>query len=163
MSGDLKSRVKLIEKISNQGVSYNNDLIDEFFKKYTQLINLESIKEKSDEELIELTRANWVQAYVYGAYSFEGKKVVVNRGWEIDKDLFQYNRDQFEDAYREAALGFGQMVGDTMRVILGPRPHLRTLMVAFVENEQLMNELKDEAKIRASKNPHPGIPDLSDI
>ena len=27
----------------------------------------------------------------------------------------------------------------------------------------LMNEVKGEAKIRASKNPHPGIPDLGEI
>ena len=163
MSINSNPRVRLIEKISNRGVRYNNELIDEFFGKYIEHINLESIKDKSDEELIELTRANWVQAYIYGTYSFEGKKVVITRGWEIDKEIFEYNRDQFEGAYREAALGFGEMVGDTMRVILGPHPHLRTRMVAFVENVRLMNELKDEAKIRASKNPHPGIPDLSDI
>jgi hypothetical protein len=156
-------KIKLIEKVANRGVFYNNDLIDEFFEKFIEPINLESIKDKSDEELIEMTRSNWVNAYIYGIYSFEGKKVVIDRGWEIDIDIFEHFRSQFENAYREASLGFGHMVGDTMRVILGPRPHLKKRMLEFIEKERLMNELKDEAKIRASKNPHPGIPDLSDI
>ena len=163
MTDDLDRLVRLIEKVSNRGVSYNNDLIDEFFDKYIEPINAESIKDKSDEELIELTQSNWIQAYIYGIYSFEGKKLVIDRGWKIDQEIFEYFRDQFEGAYREASLGFGKMVGDTMRIILGPRPHLRKQMDAFVENERLMAELKDEAKIRALKNPHAGIPDLSNI
>ena len=163
MTDDLDRLVRLIEKVSNRGVSYNNELIDEFFDKYIEPINAESIKDKSDEELIELTQSNWIQAYIYGIYSFEGKKVVIDRGWEIDQEIFEYFRDQFEGAYREASLGFGKMVGDTMRIILGSRPHLRKRMDAFVENERLMTELKDEAKIRALKNPHEGIPDLSNI
>jgi hypothetical protein len=163
MTDEQDVQVKLIEKVSNRGVTYNNQLIDEFFEKYIEPISLESIKDKSDEELIEITRSNWVQAYIYGAYSFEGKKVVITRGWEINRDMFEFFRSQFENAYREASLGFGQMVGDSMRVIVGSRPHLKKRMLEFVEKERLMKELQEEAKIRASKNPHPGIPDLSDI
>lgn len=163
MSDEQDLQVKLIEEVSNRGVRYNNELIDEFFEKFIEPISLESIKDKSDEELIEITRTNWVYAYIYTIYSFEGKKVVIDRGWEINRDMFEYFRGQFENAYREASLGFGQMVGDSMRVIVGPRPHLRKRMLEFVEKERLMSELKEEAKIRALKNPHPGIPDLSGI
>jgi hypothetical protein len=163
MSDEQDHQVKLIEEVSNRGVRYNNELIDEFFEKFIEPISLESIKDKSDEELIEITRSNWVQAYIYGAYSFEGKKVVITRGWEINRHMFEFFRSQFENAYREASLGFGQMVGDSMRVIVGSRPHLKKRMLEFVEKERLMKELQEEAKIRASKNPHPGIPDLSDI
>ena len=163
MSDEQDAQIKLIEEVSNRGVRYNNELIDEFFEKYIEPISFESIKDRTDEALIELTRSNWVQAYIYGSYSFEGKKVVITRGWEINRDMFEFFRSQFESAYREAALGFGQMVGDSMRVIVTSRPHLKKRMLEFVEKERLMNELKEEAKIRASKNPHPGIPDLSDI
>lgn len=160
MSGNLDAQAKLIEKISNQGVRYNNDLINEFFKKYLESISFESIADKTDEELIKSTRLNWIQAYIYGVYIFEGKKVIINRCWEINADMFKDFRDQFEGAYREATLGFGEMVGDGMRVILSARPHLKPRLVAFVENEQLMTELKDEAKILAIQNPHKGISTL---
>jgi hypothetical protein len=77
--------------------------------------------------------------------------------------MFEFFRSQFENAYREASLGFGQMVGDSMRVIVGSRPHLKKRLLEFVEKERLIKELQEEAKIRASKNPHPGKPDLSEI
>jgi hypothetical protein len=163
MSDEQDIQVKLIEKISNRGVRYNNELIDEFFEKFMKPISFESIIDKSDEELIELTRSNWVQAFIYGAYSYEGKKKVITRGWEINRDMFEFFRSQFENAYREASLGFGQMVGDSMRVIVGSRPHLKKRLLEFVEKEKLIKELQEEAKIRASKNPHPGMPDLSEI
>lgn len=157
MSDETDVQLRLIEKVSNQGVRYNNSLIDEFFDKYMTSISTESIVDKSDEELIEVTRSNWVHAYIYGIYVFEGKKIIVDRGWEINADMFEYFRPQFEGAYREASLGFGQMVGDTMKVIFGSRPHLKQRLNDFVENERLMKELQEEAKIRASKNPHAGL------
>ena len=79
MSDEQDIQIKQIEKVSNRGVRYNNELIDEFFEKFMQPISSESIKDKSDEELIELTRSNWVQAFIYGAYSYEGKKIEIGR------------------------------------------------------------------------------------
>lgn len=160
MRDEVDEQLKLVELVSNQGVSYNNDLLDEYFDTFIEPITVESIASRSDEELLEVIRENWVTAFIYAIYSFEGKKVVIDKGWKINLDMFEYFRPQFDEAYRKASLGFGQMNGSAMKIVFDSRPHLRERLDEFVDNEKLISKMKEEAKVRAAKFPHKGYESL---
>lgn len=156
MHDNVDIQAKKIENISNKGISYNNLLLDEFYNRYIKPVTSDAIADKTDEQLLSMTNTNWIQAFVHAIYSFEGKKLVIDRCWDINKDMFEFFRDQFEDAYRQASLGFGQMVGSTMKTISESRPHLKSQLDKFLDDKDLIQRMREEAKRQADINPHKG-------